>query len=328
MTGDDVRDQSSDPRPHEEFEALAVGWALHALEPEDEERLDTHLRHCRSCQDVADEAYYTADDLATTVAMVAPPASLRDAVLAITQQPATSPEHPVTSIADAGPDRAARSHGGAHRLRHPAESDSADRSADDAELRDTRKRSGGFGARSRPGGGVPELTRPPGRDARRTWRRSVLAAAAVIAIAGLAVWNVNLRNDRNHAQVTAQRYQAVVSQVVTPGSKLAVLKSSSGQPRGAVVESNGKYRVVSDGMPPDNASKQTYVLWGLTSPAAKPQAVGTFDVSNGTVGVAAVDRVAAGSNPGQYVAYGVSRESGRTAPAAPSHILATGSVRS
>ena len=34
---------------HEDFEGLAAGYALHALEPEEEQRLAAHLLTCQDC---------------------------------------------------------------------------------------------------------------------------------------------------------------------------------------------------------------------------------------------------------------------------------------
>lgn len=39
-----------DPPGHEEFAELAAGWALHALEPDDESRFSAHLLGCSHCQ--------------------------------------------------------------------------------------------------------------------------------------------------------------------------------------------------------------------------------------------------------------------------------------
>ena len=54
MTGP-TRDEHRDE--HEAFDELAVGWALHALEPEDEAAFTAHLAGCRQCaQTVAETA--------------------------------------------------------------------------------------------------------------------------------------------------------------------------------------------------------------------------------------------------------------------------------
>jgi hypothetical protein len=68
---------------HEDFEGLAAGYALHALEPEDEQRLAAHLLTCQDCaRTVADAAAVGAAfaDLATDD--VVPSAGLRDRILA------------------------------------------------------------------------------------------------------------------------------------------------------------------------------------------------------------------------------------------------------
>src|SRR3712207_7218554 len=43
------------PEDHREFDELAVGWALHALEPEDETVFSAHLATCARCADTVAE---------------------------------------------------------------------------------------------------------------------------------------------------------------------------------------------------------------------------------------------------------------------------------
>jgi anti-sigma factor RsiW len=74
---------------HEEFEALAVGWALHALEPEDETLFAEHLPGCPRCaRTVADTAEVMAA-MAADLPRAEPSAGLRDrlhAAVAETEQ--------------------------------------------------------------------------------------------------------------------------------------------------------------------------------------------------------------------------------------------------
>ena len=44
------------PDDHREFDELAVGWALHALEPEDEDAFAVHLPGCARCAETVAEA--------------------------------------------------------------------------------------------------------------------------------------------------------------------------------------------------------------------------------------------------------------------------------
>ena len=80
-----------EPRPrrdddHGTFEELAVGYALHALEPEDDLRFTVHLGACDACQRAVVEHAETLAELARTAPAEEPPpsvlAGLRDAVRA------------------------------------------------------------------------------------------------------------------------------------------------------------------------------------------------------------------------------------------------------
>ena len=70
------------PTDHEEYEALAVAWAVNALEPADQEIFDAHRNGCERCTRAAYSALDIAAELAYGVPDVAPPARLRARVLA------------------------------------------------------------------------------------------------------------------------------------------------------------------------------------------------------------------------------------------------------
>jgi acyl-CoA synthetase (AMP-forming)/AMP-acid ligase II len=68
---------------HDDFEALAAGYALHALEPEDEQRLAAHLLTCQDCARlVADAAAVGAAFAGLVGEDAAPSAGLRARILA------------------------------------------------------------------------------------------------------------------------------------------------------------------------------------------------------------------------------------------------------
>jgi anti-sigma-K factor RskA len=68
--------------PHDEYEALAVAWALNALEPADQAIFEAHRDGCEQCARAADSALEIAAELAYGVPDVVPPARLRQRVLA------------------------------------------------------------------------------------------------------------------------------------------------------------------------------------------------------------------------------------------------------
>jgi len=70
------------PTHHDEYEALAVAWAVNALEPADQAIFEAHRGECERCARTADAALETVAALAYAVPDVAPPARLRERVLA------------------------------------------------------------------------------------------------------------------------------------------------------------------------------------------------------------------------------------------------------
>jgi negative regulator of sigma E activity len=79
---------------HETFDELAVGWALHALEPEDEAVFTIHLAGCDRCASTVRETVEVMALLATDLPLAEPSADLRsrlrDAVEQTEQVPAQS----------------------------------------------------------------------------------------------------------------------------------------------------------------------------------------------------------------------------------------------
>jgi anti-sigma-K factor RskA len=70
------------PTHHDDYEALAVGWAVNALEPDEQAIFEAHRDGCERCARAADEALEIAAKLAFGVPDIAPPARLRERVLA------------------------------------------------------------------------------------------------------------------------------------------------------------------------------------------------------------------------------------------------------
>ena len=71
------------PTDHDEYEALAVAWAVNALEPADQAIFEAHRDGCERCTRAAYAALDIAAELAYGVPDVAPPARLRERVLAV-----------------------------------------------------------------------------------------------------------------------------------------------------------------------------------------------------------------------------------------------------
>lgn len=71
-----------DPAAHGEWDALAVGWALSALDPEDEARFAGHLTGCDRCTATVRESLYTVADMAYAQPDEAPPPALKSRIMA------------------------------------------------------------------------------------------------------------------------------------------------------------------------------------------------------------------------------------------------------
>jgi anti-sigma-K factor RskA len=71
---------------HETYDELAVGWALHALEPEDETAFATHLADCDRCARTVAETVEVMAALATGLPPAEPSAELRHRLQDAVQQ--------------------------------------------------------------------------------------------------------------------------------------------------------------------------------------------------------------------------------------------------
>jgi anti-sigma factor RsiW len=73
---------SPGPDEHADFEALAAGYALHSLEPEDEQRLSAHLMTCPHCARIVADTASLGAAFAELLDAEPPPPGLRDRILA------------------------------------------------------------------------------------------------------------------------------------------------------------------------------------------------------------------------------------------------------
>lgn len=80
-----------------EHSELAVGWALHALEPAEEMLVAAHLPECAECTLTVAEAELIGATLGLTVPEQVPSAALEQRVLAVTSTPQVEPEPPAES---------------------------------------------------------------------------------------------------------------------------------------------------------------------------------------------------------------------------------------
>ncbi len=69
-----------EPSGHDDYEELAAGWALHALEPDDEARFAAHLPGCTTCQDAIAGYEEAVTELAYLSPAAEPPARLGERI--------------------------------------------------------------------------------------------------------------------------------------------------------------------------------------------------------------------------------------------------------
>ena len=234
MTAGDRRDV------HDPFDELAVGWALHALEPEDEAVFAAHLPGCERCATTVAETSEVMAAMATDLPQAEPSAALRDRIRAAVEQteqlPAPIPE-PATPI-------------------EPAT----------APVRPVRA----VAPEPRPAGGSPSRWRralPLG-----------LVAAAVAAILGLGLWNVVLTSDRQQLQETVAEQNEVMNGLLTPGRATIAPLEDDGKAVATVVARGDEVDVITHGLSVNDRRSTTYVLWNMSGNAA--QSLGTFDVTS------------------------------------------------
>ena len=280
----------STQRPdHEAFDELAVGWALHALEPEDEAVFVRHLSACPRCARTVADTEEVMAAMAADLPTAEPSEGLRGRLRAAVERteqvrrPAAPPET------------------GAPRPGLPREADTD------------------------PGIRLPVPAADGGRAPLHQRALLLTLAATVAGVLGLGVWNVALSSDRDQAEEVAAEQLAVVQELLRPGARVvAQLSDDDGRPVATVVTLDGDVRVVSQGLPVNDATAETWVLWGVGDGAPVP--LGTFDVDRSGLGVHAVLSPPAGV--GSFAQYAVSLEPGGRPPAEPSEVVAIGQVTS
>ena len=313
---------SADSR-HDRYSALACGWTLSALEPEDEVGFVSHLADCPLCERTVVETTRTMADLATALPDAGPPPELRGRLLAAIAaetpiRPRVSSDAPalprVSTDAPALPGEPRVSTDAPVRPRV-----SADAPALPGEPPATRPAPARLARRDAAG----EQRRPR----RRGGRLVAATAAAAAALAGLAAWNVALNDDRAELQRELAQRQATIDRLSegTP-ARVAALRAADGSGRrlATVLLRSRGVEVVAEALPPNDAATSTYVLWGLRSRGdTAPVALGTFDVSRngGRVSV-----LRATGSTAAFPVLALTREPGRTPPPTRGTLLGIGDV--
>ncbi len=267
---------------HVEWDELAVGWALRALEPDDEGRFTAHLRECERCQSSVQDSGRVLSALVEQMPLQSPSPELRSRLLAEASR--TKPG------ADATPARQP----------DPAQPDGSLIDFAAARGRSSARRSR---ATSR------------FRSTRTSLSTLIAAAAAVLVIAGLGIWNLDLQSDRDNAVTVAADRGEILQDLAAAGpATMTPLHDEDGQPVATLVNGSSQTLVMTSGLRVNDRSDQIYVLWGLKE-VGDPQPLGTFDVVHGDLDLRTLSSTASGID--DFNGYGVTLESGRTAPSSP-----------
>ena len=282
----------TEPRPACTRTEQAVGWALHALEPDEEIDVQRHVPTCADCLAAVRETEAVMSQLATAVEQVDPPARLRTAIL---DTAAATPQV----------------------RRQSAEQPSS------ARRRQAPPRPTGP-AGSGPGSPRPTSPTAPGRSRRLSPGRLVaaaVAAVAVVAIGGLGLRTVQLQQQLDAASSQVSSTTQLVQNLARPGNSHALLARPDGTAVAAVVLAGSQPTVYSIGLA-TNSADQTYVLWGLKDASSAPQPLGVFDVDERD----AAPQTVGSPDQQPFGAYAISLEPGRTPPSVPTDVVASGAL--
>lgn len=271
---------------HAEWDELSVGWALRALEPDDEGRFSTHLLSCLRCQASIQSSAEVLTDLMNQLPLQSPSPELRARLL-----------DQVGRIQPVPRPLAARLS-----LPRPGASSTIDLGA----ARD-RSRNRRFGS------------------SWTTVRTLATAAAAVLIMAGLGIWNINLQSERDSATAVATDRGAILQDLATAGElRMTPLRDGDGEAVATLVTGSRSARVLTTGLATNDRRNEIYVLWGLKE-VGEPQPLGTFDVVTGDLDLRTVGTTASGIDA--FNGYALTLESGRRAPEAPTlPMVASGQV--
>jgi len=284
---------------HEQFEELAAGYALDALEPADEQAFLRHAATCPDCTQVLAGFREVAAAIAGVAPAAEPRADLGDRILVsiLGDQDVALPPPARDEAAPAGTPAAEYP---AAPGAPPAPATGPGQSGDTA----------------------PESL-PPGvtqlRPRSRRWLRPASVAAAIVVIAG-GVWGGLAATGSGHGLT-----EPTVASCQQQSSCHEITLTAAGTDRveGKVLVQNGTVWMLTTGIRANDIATQIYVLWQIAGQA--PQAVGGFDVHSGTSGAELRIGKLPASFPGTRE-FAVTLEHGRSIPPSPSTPIATGVV--
>jgi hypothetical protein len=169
----------------------------------------------------------------------------------------------------------------------------------------------------------PETTRAGGRR-RRT---EVLLAAAVVVVVAAVGGVVGVQIDRLNQRVQAQtsrtdQLEQALRVAADPATARAVLRTPGGEATAVLLSGTDEAAVMPMDLNANDAQDQIYVVWGTST--TDPVPLATFDVRPGSN-----DATLLTWSPDAHAhsGFAISLEPGRSAPAAPSSVVASGQVQ-
>jgi anti-sigma-K factor RskA len=305
----------TDPRPdHARFDELAAGYALGALEPEDEWRFRSHASQCDRCRQALTDYSAVAAALAEAAPDVRPDPQLRARILTAA---ASSPQQPDEAAPQ--PDEAVPQPDG-----HAFSAEPASIVAAGPEPTGVAPAEPELAGPITAGPGQAEPADTPLapvtdlRSRARARRLKIATAAAAVIVAGAGTWG-------GLAAAGGSSPAATAGCVAASQCTQVVLTAAAGHQvvAGRVVVQGRAVWLRPAALPADDTARQIYVLWQLTGKHT-PLAVGSFDVRAGSRTAIRIGTLAAPYSG--TLAFAVSLEHGRTIPASPTRQVALGQV--
>jgi anti-sigma-K factor RskA len=199
------------PVNHSDFEQLAAGYVLGALEPADEHAFQRHLDGCAQCEASVRELEEVVGELAYAAPPVDPPATLWASIRREVRPERRRPQP------------------------RPA------------------------GAEAWPSG----VQRRPRRAVRPLLAR-LAAAAAIVALAALSVWNLNLRDQNASYRNEVAALEQAARLLNEPNASRIALRGRTTDAQATVVASSPQDRgvLIVENLPPLQRGR-VYELWGI-----------------------------------------------------------------
>jgi anti-sigma factor RsiW len=272
---------------HAEYEQLAAGYVLGALEPDDEHRFQRHLEGCTVCEASVRELEEVAGALAYAAPPVEPPAALRASIrqeIGATARPRRV--RPFKSRTDRALSRTDRAQSGAEQAlsradRGQSRADRAQSRTNRALPRTTRGQSRATWGQSRADLALPRMN--------RALLTGLAVAACILALFALGFWNMSLRNENMLYRQRVAAFEEAGRLLQDPTTQTVRL-TGPGTGRGARVtvfassrQDRGALIVEGLGAPP---AGRVYELWGIPNGKGLDQAMPATVFRTGGEGVA------------------------------------------